>query len=202
MSVLQLQVDVDSDVHPELHAILASIGAGGSQAERLRQLAATGLIWEHLRLNLRPSVGPAASMPARGRGDDPDRVGPTSALPMQRSSDPGGAGASAGGAENPVDNLPILHDAVETSAVERSTRLAPKKEATVASAGAAPSESRAPNKESTRVPQRTTPARPLDEAGSATAERDVVSPPLRRMRPRARLLRMREKGLFNNGPDC
>lgn len=161
MSVIQLQVDVDSDVHPELHAILASIGTGGSQAERLRQLAATGLIWEHLRLNLRPSLAPAASMPACGRGVDSDRLEPTSALPTQHSSEPGGAGTLAGGAQRPVDELPILHDAVESSVVERSARLVPKKDATVASAGAE-----------------------------------------RRVRPRPRLLRMREKGLFNNGPEC
>ena len=161
MSVLQLQVDVDSDVHPELHAILASISTGGSQAERLRQLAATGLIWEHLRLNLRPSLAAAASMPAGGRGVDPERLEPTDATAMHHSSEPGGAGALAGGAQRPVDELPILHDAVESSVAERSAKLVPKKDATVASAGAE-----------------------------------------RRARPRPRLLRMREKGLFNNGPDC
>jgi hypothetical protein len=155
MSVLQLQVDVDSDVQPELHAILASISTGGSQAERLRQLAATGLIWEHLRLNLQPSLAPAASMPGC------DRLEPTSLMPMEHSSESGGAVALAGGAQRPVGDLPILHDAVESSVVERSARLAPRKDATVASAGAE-----------------------------------------RRVRPRPRLLRMREKGLFNNGPDC
>lgn len=50
MAVLHLQFDVDSEVQPELHAMLKSIGSHLSQAERLRQLAATGLIWERLRL--------------------------------------------------------------------------------------------------------------------------------------------------------
>ena len=50
MAVLHLKFDVDSEVHPELHAMLSSIGSSLWQAERLRQLAATGLVWERLRL--------------------------------------------------------------------------------------------------------------------------------------------------------
>lgn len=50
MTVLHLQFDVDSEVHPELHGMLSSIGSTLSQTERLRQLAAMGLVWERLRL--------------------------------------------------------------------------------------------------------------------------------------------------------
>ena len=50
MAVIHLEFDVDSDVHPELHAMLSSIGSDASQGERLRQLAATGLVWETYRL--------------------------------------------------------------------------------------------------------------------------------------------------------
>ena len=50
MAVIHLEFDVDSDVHPELHAMLSSIGSGLSQGERLRQLAAIGLVWETYRL--------------------------------------------------------------------------------------------------------------------------------------------------------
>ncbi|HZF81230.1 MAG TPA: hypothetical protein VEZ89_15735 [Rubrivivax sp.] len=50
MAVLHLQFDIDSEVHPELYEMLASIGSSRLQAERLRQLAATGLVWERLRL--------------------------------------------------------------------------------------------------------------------------------------------------------
>ena len=70
MAVLHLQLDIDSDVHPELHAMLCSIGSSRSQAERLRQLAATGLVWERLRLQAYapmqvPELGPEpASTPA------------------------------------------------------------------------------------------------------------------------------------------
>jgi len=50
VAVIHLEFDVDSDVHPELHAMLSSIGSDASQGERLRQLAATGLVWETYRL--------------------------------------------------------------------------------------------------------------------------------------------------------
>jgi len=50
MAVLHLQFDIDSEVHPELHDMLCSIGNRLSREERIRQLAATGLVWERLRL--------------------------------------------------------------------------------------------------------------------------------------------------------
>ena len=50
MAVFHLQFDIDSRIHPELHHMLCSIGSSLSQAERLRQLAAMGLIWERVRL--------------------------------------------------------------------------------------------------------------------------------------------------------
>ena len=51
MAVLHLQFDIDSEVHPELHDMLCSIASSRSRAERLCQLAATGLVWERLRLH-------------------------------------------------------------------------------------------------------------------------------------------------------
>jgi hypothetical protein len=66
MAVLHMQFDIDSEVHPELHDMLSSLGSRLSQAERLRQLAATGLVWERLRLQ------------AYGRIEVPDLV----AVPM------------------------------------------------------------------------------------------------------------------------
>jgi len=50
MAVLHVQFDIDSEVYPELHDLLAAIDSGVSREERLRQLAATGLIWERTRL--------------------------------------------------------------------------------------------------------------------------------------------------------
>jgi hypothetical protein len=61
VAVIHLEFDVDSDVHPELHAALSSIASSLSQGERLRQLAAIGLVWETYRLQGQlpsPFVGP------------------------------------------------------------------------------------------------------------------------------------------------
>jgi hypothetical protein len=51
MAALHFEFVVDSDVYPELHAALASIGSPESRGERIRQLAATGLLWEAVRLH-------------------------------------------------------------------------------------------------------------------------------------------------------
>lgn len=56
MAVLRLKVDVDSDVYPELYARLRGIERPQAREERLRQLAAVGLIWEAVRMH-----GPAAT---------------------------------------------------------------------------------------------------------------------------------------------
>jgi hypothetical protein len=51
MSILHLEVYIDSEVQPELFAKLTSLERLGAREERLRQLAATGLIWEFARLH-------------------------------------------------------------------------------------------------------------------------------------------------------
>jgi hypothetical protein len=49
VAAIHLALDIDSEVYPELHAALTAIGSDASRAERLRQLAATGLVWERIR---------------------------------------------------------------------------------------------------------------------------------------------------------
>jgi hypothetical protein len=70
MAVIRLQLDVDSEVQPELHALLCAIGSDASREERLRQLAASGLVWERLRIEhqaRRDDAGPDTShAPAAG----------------------------------------------------------------------------------------------------------------------------------------
>ena len=51
MATLHLELDIDSDVHPELYVRLVSIERNSARQEKLRQLAATGLIWEIARLH-------------------------------------------------------------------------------------------------------------------------------------------------------
>lgn len=63
MTVIHLAFDVDGDVYPELHAMLSAIGSEAARAERFRQLAANGLVWESVRIGgqpVLPSPQPAA----------------------------------------------------------------------------------------------------------------------------------------------
>jgi hypothetical protein len=50
MAALRIHVEVDGAVHPELYLTLSAVDDDIHRAERLRQLASTGLIWERLRL--------------------------------------------------------------------------------------------------------------------------------------------------------
>jgi len=89
MAVLRLKVDVDSDVYPELYARLRGIEKAQAREERLRQLAASGLVWEAVRMH-----GPAAT-----------------ALPPPLPAAPKPATASARPA------VPVLLDVVDESEV-------------------------------------------------------------------------------------
>ncbi|HWP18995.1 MAG TPA: hypothetical protein VNO84_07690 [Burkholderiaceae bacterium] len=64
MPVMQLQVEIDSDVYPELYARLQAIERPEARAERLRQLGATGLVWETMRLHTAPQAVSAPPRPA------------------------------------------------------------------------------------------------------------------------------------------
>lgn len=50
MAVMRLVIEVDSEVYPELHAGLSAISRPEAREERLRQLAASGLVWESVRM--------------------------------------------------------------------------------------------------------------------------------------------------------
>lgn len=69
MAVLHLDFDIDSEVYPELHELLAAMGSGVSREERLRQLAATGLIWERTRQRAQADV--MEDMPLAAAGGAP-----------------------------------------------------------------------------------------------------------------------------------
>jgi hypothetical protein len=61
MAILRLLVEIDREVYPELYAKLRAIQRLAARAERLRQLAATGLVWEAARMQ---AAGVAAPLPA------------------------------------------------------------------------------------------------------------------------------------------
>jgi hypothetical protein len=51
MALLHIELEIDSEVYPELYARLASLSRAPAREEKLRQLAATGLLWELARLH-------------------------------------------------------------------------------------------------------------------------------------------------------
>ena len=64
MGLLRLELDIDADVYPELYATLTSLVSDASRGERLRQLAAAGLVWEKLRIRGHAALHGVAPEPA------------------------------------------------------------------------------------------------------------------------------------------
>ena len=58
MPTIRLEFDVDSELYPELHAALSRLGSTRARGERMRQLAAAGLVWENVRIHGASAIGP------------------------------------------------------------------------------------------------------------------------------------------------
>ena len=168
MAILHLDLDIDSDVHPELFVRLASIERSPARQEKLRQLAATGLIWEIARLH-----GPAFSEPVAVTLAPPPDPDETSA-----------AAVDAGSADDHVpivpEDVPLLVDVVDEAEMaggggEPALRLVPAPDTTVDDGPPRPSAPEAPP----------TPSAPAEASGGRTRS--------------ARIRRMKESGLFQNG---
>lgn len=77
-SALHFMLEIDGDIHPELHALLRVVTQPEKRSERLRQLASAGLIWERLRIegwtsSMRsPTTSPSTPSEER-RGPPADR---------------------------------------------------------------------------------------------------------------------------------
>ena len=134
MAVLHLQFDIDSEVYPELHDLLASIGSGVSREERLRQLAAIGLIWERTRLRAQADivesmpVSVESAVPATLTASAPSRQFPvlTDVVDPSEVSDSnqavalhGAADGSRVGANDPVHDLPEARQKAHRSRLKR-----------------------------------------------------------------------------------
>ncbi len=103
MPTVRLEFELDSEVYPELHAALTSLRSARARAERLRQLAATGLVWEKVRIHgaamgapvaeERPGLVTRADVVAPPATPDVDRVPATAKRarpapsPKRRASD-------------------------------------------------------------------------------------------------------------------
>jgi len=168
MATLHLELDIDSDVHPELFVRLASIERSPARQEKLRQLAATGLIWEIARLH-----GPA--------------FGELMAVTLAPPPAPGeqfAPGVDAGFVEDHAaivpEDVPMLMDVVEEAdmpAVAEEPAVSAISPATDRVDEDAPRPSEPP-------PPAIAPA-PRDGTGGRTRS--------------ARIKRMKESGLFQNG---
>jgi hypothetical protein len=121
MTVLHLQVDVDSEIYPELHELLASIGSSSSCEERLRQLAAIGLIWERTRLRAQADLlDPVPAAPPRQIPVLTDVVNPTEfSGPEPAIALRGAADGSRVGANDPVHDLPEARQKAHRSRLKR-----------------------------------------------------------------------------------
>ena len=64
MPTIRLEFDVDSELYPELHAALSRLGSTRARGERMRQLAAAGLVWENVRIHGAAAIGPNAASDA------------------------------------------------------------------------------------------------------------------------------------------
>jgi hypothetical protein len=95
---MRLEFEIDSEVYPELHAALSALKSTRARAERLRQLAAAGLVWEKVRLH---GTGVAAEPAARA---EPAPAPP--ARPERR------ARPSRHDVEQAIRELPVLMDVV------------------------------------------------------------------------------------------
>jgi hypothetical protein len=109
MAVLRIELEIDSEVHPELYARLASLERLPAREEKLRQLAATGLIWEIDRLH-----GPAF-LESQAAAAEAAALAP---LASEADRAPGfpvavDAGAVEDHASHAPANVPVLHDIVD-----------------------------------------------------------------------------------------
>ena len=173
MPLLQIQIDIESDVHPELHAALLLVARSPARAERLRQLAAAGLIWEQLRAQARsspvPAAGPIAEILPAGAAVHPATIA--------------GDTRPTGGALRvaPRGDIPVLTDAIDEAAL--------------------PVSARAVDADDQGAPVPLASGWDLEGPGWSHDRQEPATPPARKLGPRPRLLKMREKGLFQNGPD-
>ena len=173
MATLHLELDIDSDVHPELFVRLASIERSPARLEKLRQLAATGLIWEIARLH-----GPAFSEPAAATLVAP--TGPP--LDLGNAVAPAIDAGSVGDHPPLVpEDVPLLVDVVDEAEItgdgtkDATLSLVPPPLAASDAALSRPS--------------------PIEPTARSTPPIEVPSGRTRS----ARIRRMKESGLFQNG---
>lgn len=117
MAALHLAFDIDPDVYPELHAMLSAIGSDAARGERFRQLAATGLVWETVRVRGYPVSVALAVLEDEARAQEAMAAQATAegSEPGESSIEAGdpataGAGLAAGLASEPAAPVPFAEE--------------------------------------------------------------------------------------------
>ena len=209
MAVISLALQIDSEVYPELHALLSAISNDGSRGERLRQLAASGLVWEAIRIRGLPASlmhpSPAASA----------AHAPSAHTPPAHSLPP----------EAPAKHAPAPPNAIAEAPAKAGASAKATEAAGVSPAGRvavpaappldfidlaldAPADRGRPAAQPPVLFDVVEPGHiktPWASAGPASAPAEPPPPPpevVERPEPttsRSRLMRMKDKGLFRNG---
>jgi hypothetical protein len=138
MAILRLDLEIDSEVYPELYQQLAAIMRPAARDERLRQLAANGLAWEAVRLYgtavmLPPPLSPERKKPPRPAPPPAARkAAPRPPSQPQPTADFVDLAISAVPPEAPLNlaavaaQLPVLVDVVEADLPQEEEKPAPE----------------------------------------------------------------------------
>lgn len=198
MPTVRLEFELDSEVYPELHAALCALSSSRSRAERMRQLAAAGLVWEKVRLHGAAAivVPPAEERPAIVTRADVAPLPPATAeapRPRSRRSRP-----SRQEIEQVMRELPVLVDVVadvRPASEPQDDPYPPAVEApaTWSAMNAYPDDLMAPAHAPAAMEGTDDDAFEMPEAAlhvTALSHKPAT---------RSRLMRMKERGLFKNG---
>ncbi|KQV82944.1 hypothetical protein [Rhizobacter sp. Root1221] len=171
MATVRLDIEIDSEVYPELHAALAGMRSARTRGERMRQLAAAGLVWENVRIHGAAAIGPT---PAAHQRPSPPTLDDFIDLAIDAVPEPAANPMSAPEprvAERLVARpLPVLMDVVPDVAPEPDPTSAP--------------------------PEAHDTGDPLVHHADDTLHLVSLA---QKPASRSRLMRMKDKGLFKNG---
>lgn len=193
---MRLEIDIDSEVYPELHAALSALKSTRARAERLRQLAATGLVGEKVRLHgsaamSAPAVDPRADIVTRA---DVRPLPPQA--PTPRPADRRRKRPSREDVEQVMRELPVLMDVV---ADVRPLPM-PHDDEPQPLDHHDPHEEPAPWAAMNAYPDDLSPDDDAPDEGTALPDATLhVTALSHKPATRSRLMRMKERGLFKNG---
>jgi hypothetical protein len=115
MAIVRLEFDLDSDVYPELYQTLSALRTARARAERMRQLAAAGLVWENVRIYGAAAIGPTPA--ASPTGNKPTAAPPRRTAVAVTEDEPPAVAVAAAAPASPPRGLKGLRK-LSASAIE------------------------------------------------------------------------------------